>query len=1386
MSTFVSSLILAHFSAQGQIPAMISYQGTIADQQGQPMNGTFDMRFRILDVSSTEQWSSGIISVAVLNGAYAVNLGEPPQPALPPNLFAIHDILYLEISFDDGTHGMESLSPTVQMLPVPYALRAAQVDNMNGSRIELRDATGDLRFVIDADSGLFQMLKNDTAWFTRQVNSPDFETHKLPDGGTLSIVRLGNYEQRTYYDANQNIIKQVRQRIANVDEPGAVLVQNTDFSATLQEKYKYTVLNPPPGTTPREVEQWFDDNGNPIHNRITDGEKIVDQWYDAAGTMTHMEVQHKTGKKENTDPQSGKTLSHTPDPANQTITTEGTTTSKEEDYSGVTITDTYRSGSNEVTVTVDPPANSWSTGASGTFGGGIYIPEVWMVDPVFTDRQAKLDMNNGKFTVGVTVPPFSSELFIDPTQNLFRFDGSATFESGVTLYDELVPTDEFSLWYSNNTGSLRVGQEVVVDFLSGETRLYDPLDPNQFLDMRWANGLSHIGIGAGTTIAPVLTFTPFDALTPGYEPVAGDWDGDGSTDFKFWHSPSDAYMEVSDPAVWGRFGVDQGLGEITVGQFSTGDELSLRFEPALGRIWLEDGTPNRGVIMLDPLTDDVTLTAEGVTNAPTVRIAPSTNEVIIEGDQLRVQALAIDDVKIVPDGSTTQWTMTLPPNPGTPGYALKTNGAGVLSWDAVGTGDFLRNGSLPMTGNLNLGGNSITGASACTVEEIYLSSINSTTIKTSPLQPAPWIWTVPMNPGTNGQALLTDGTGNSFWGSPSVSGAAGGDLSGTYPNPVIATGAVTSNKIQDATVAAADLGAGSVVGGTGGIIQDNSITTADIGTGGVGSDEVCDDCLTAADLAASSVSSSEICDDCVAGTDIAADAISASELASSGVSAGSYGSSTQSAVVIIDADGRVTSASSVAIAVSPSGAAGGDLTGNYPNPTIAGNAVTTSKIQDGTITSSDLGNSSVTGGTGGIIQDNSVTAADIATGAVSSDEVCDDCITATDLATGSVNSAEVCDDCLSAADIASDAITASELSGSGVSAGSYGSTTQVPVLTIDVDGRVTSATTTTVSGDNLGNHTAAMALNMNSQSITNAGNITTNGTLSIQSPGALTIASGGTLSCSGSGTFTSTLEVQSTLTLNQAGSGTILRTSQMTGGNHVETTTNTGNSVTTTTNPVTRSVSTSGLTSESFTSTGMMILNQTHNDGSRQTIFNVTDQASGMSNQLVFNPNGSFKLLSQGSVQVVGNLDVAGNLTKLSGTFKIDHPLDPYNKYLYHSFVESPDMMNIYNGNIVTNDSGVAVVVMPDYFEALNRDFRYQLTVIGEFAQAIVASEMEGNHFTIKTDKPNVKVSWQVTGVRQDTFAEENRIVVEVDKEDDMKGTLLYAPKQTEVLDVKR
>ena len=139
-----------------------------------------------------------------------------------------------------------------------------------------------------------------------------------------------------------------------------------------------------------------------------------------------------------------------------------------------------------------------------------------------------------------------------------------------------------------------------------------------------------------------------------------------------------------------------------------------------------------------------------------------------------------------------------------------------------------------------------------------------------------------------------------------------------------------------------------------------------------------------------------------------------------------------------------------------------------------------------------------------------------------------------------------------------------------------------------------------------------------------------------------------------------------------------------------------------------------------------------------------------------------------------GNLTVNGTVSKGGGSFKIDDPLDPENRTLSHSFVESPDMMNIYNGNVISDRHGRATVELPAYFEALNGDFRYQLTVIGRFAEAIVVEKIHNNRFVIETSKPGVEVSWQVTGIRHDAWANAHRIPVEEVKSQEQQGHYLH------------
>jgi len=138
-----------------------------------------------------------------------------------------------------------------------------------------------------------------------------------------------------------------------------------------------------------------------------------------------------------------------------------------------------------------------------------------------------------------------------------------------------------------------------------------------------------------------------------------------------------------------------------------------------------------------------------------------------------------------------------------------------------------------------------------------------------------------------------------------------------------------------------------------------------------------------------------------------------------------------------------------------------------------------------------------------------------------------------------------------------------------------------------------------------------------------------------------------------------------------------------------------------------------------------------------------------------------------------GHVHVSGTLSKSNGSFKIDHPEDPANRTLSHSFVESPDMMNVYNGNIELNAEGEAWIELPAYFDSLNRDFRYQLTPIGAPASLYIAKEIDTTRFKIAGGSPGLKVSWQVTGIRDDAYARAYPIVVEEEKPEHAKGTYL-------------
>ena len=164
-----------------------------------------------------------------------------------------------------------------------------------------------------------------------------------------------------------------------------------------------------------------------------------------------------------------------------------------------------------------------------------------------------------------------------------------------------------------------------------------------------------------------------------------------------------------------------------------------------------------------------------------------------------------------------------------------------------------------------------------------------------------------------------------------------------------------------------------------------------------------------------------------------------------------------------------------------------------------------------------------------------------------------------------------------------------------------------------------------------------------------------------------------------------------------------------------------------------------------------------------QLVFNVSSSSSGGSQQVMI-------LYGNKNVTVKGDLKVEGTLSKGGGTFRIDHPLDPLNKELYHSFVESPEMMNIYKGNSKTI-KGRAEIKMADWFAALNGnitdDYSFSITPLNSFCGEYYVDNKDiasRGAFEVFT-KNDCEFSYVVYAVRHDRWAEANRVQVEAIKD---------------------
>jgi hypothetical protein len=169
-------------------------------------------------------------------------------------------------------------------------------------------------------------------------------------------------------------------------------------------------------------------------------------------------------------------------------------------------------------------------------------------------------------------------------------------------------------------------------------------------------------------------------------------------------------------------------------------------------------------------------------------------------------------------------------------------------------------------------------------------------------------------------------------------------------------------------------------------------------------------------------------------------------------------------------------------------------------------------------------------------------------------------------------------------------------------------------------------------------------------------------------------------------------------------------------------------------------------------------------------LYGVATAASGATGVFADAPGGNnYGVYSQGNVYVSENLIVSGNKS-----FIIDHPQYPTEKYLYHFNAEGPEPFNIYRGSVIMDENGSARITLPDYFESINIDFTYHLTPVGKWAPVYVAEEINRNQFLISGGNPGLKVSWQVTAVRNDPWVRDKGYQTEVEKPEFERGTFIY------------
>ncbi len=143
----------------------------------------------------------------------------------------------------------------------------------------------------------------------------------------------------------------------------------------------------------------------------------------------------------------------------------------------------------------------------------------------------------------------------------------------------------------------------------------------------------------------------------------------------------------------------------------------------------------------------------------------------------------------------------------------------------------------------------------------------------------------------------------------------------------------------------------------------------------------------------------------------------------------------------------------------------------------------------------------------------------------------------------------------------------------------------------------------------------------------------------------------------------------------------------------------------------------------------------------------------------------------EGDTKVTGYLSVNGDLyVGGNKNFVMDHPLDPENKLLRHACVESPENLLIYRGKVALDDRGEAVVGLPAYFAALTDEPGATITLTPVGRPFLTGYDWRaGNGSFTVYGEPDREVSWVVYADRDDPAVREGALPVEMEKTPDSK-----------------